>query len=350
MFEERTQQRLLRSAFSQGLANRLGQMLHIVGNKVCQIDIFGSVPNLLVGIKFWCVCRQPFDSDSLLESPRQSLGRTAVHHPAIPDQNNAFRKVLQQCCDKRLSLVSGNVMAKHSEVKSQPARYRRNADSRYNRKSVSAIPAALDWGFAAGCPGSSDDRLKHKAAFICENDSFTAFSRVFLCATSCSFSMIQSHLRCVREPVVRVFGNSSQSSTVHATRPMHRKVCQNISLSQQLREIVSRDRWYSRVFRGIAARAFRAALTDWRSVWTACRCAVLFLGRPGHTVGKLFSTVKPRRALRRSVWLFLNPTSLVPAATWPQADAAPFSCMIMYSSYKILSAKPYCFSELFNGQ
>jgi hypothetical protein len=46
----------------------------------------------------------------------------------------------------------------------------------------------------------------------------------------------------------------------------------------------------------------------------------------------------------------LNPTIPVPATPWLQADAAPFSCMTLYSSYKMLSEKPYCFSELFNGQ
>src|SRR4030042_2721813 len=162
MFEERTQQWLVRLTFPQRFADSFGQMLHGIRNKIGQIDILGPVPNLLIGIKFRCICRKPLDGNSPPESPCKLLGCAAVYHPAVPDQNNAFRDVLQQGCDKGLGLVSGNVMAKQPEITTQSSAFWRYTDRRYNREPVSAVPTVLDRGLASRRPGASDNRLKHK--------------------------------------------------------------------------------------------------------------------------------------------------------------------------------------------
>jgi hypothetical protein len=350
MFEERMQQQLLGLTFSQRLADTFSQMLHVIWNKIGQIDILGPIPNLLIGIKFRCVCRKPFDGDSPPESPCQSLGCTAVYHPSVPDQNNAFRKVLQQDCDKRLHLLGSNVMAKQPEIKSQSSACWRNTDRRYNREPVSAVPTVLYRCLTARCPSASDNRLEHKAAFVSKNDGSIAFSGVFLSAASRSLSMIQSHLRRVRGPAVRVSGSSSPSAPAYAKRPTHRMLCQNAFVSQRLLATVSTVRWHIRAFRGLEAKAFRVASTGWRSAWADGRCAVSLSGHRGHIGDMPLSTVKSHRLLPRNAWLPLSPTTPVPATSWPRAGAAPCSCMTLYFSYKTLSAKPYCFSELFNVQ
>ena len=236
MFEERTQQRLLRSAFSQRLANGSGQMLHILWNKVGQIGILDPVPHLLIGIKFRpvcrrtgrCVCGNPFDDHSLFKSLCQSPSRTAVNHPAIPDQNNAFGKMLQQGSDKRLGFIGGDVMIEQLEIKSHASAYRRSGNSRDNREPIPAIPTVLNRSLATRCPCASDNRLKHKTAFVNENDGFTAFSGFFLSAASRSFAMQQWPLRRVREPVVRASGNSIPSVPTHARRQRHRMIRQSV--------------------------------------------------------------------------------------------------------------------------
>lgn len=350
MFEERTQQRLLTTASSQGLANSFGQMLHIIWYKVGHIRVFGSIPNLLVGIKFWGIRRQPFDRDSFFESPLQFFGSPAMNHPAIPDQNDTLGKTLKQCRDKWLSIFGSDIMAKQFKMKSHLAVYGRNTDCRHDREPISAIPAILDRGFASWRPRPPHNRLKHKAAFISKYDGFTAFSRVFLYAASRFFATLRSHLRCVRGLCVPASDNSSPSLIVYATHLMGRTLCQNAFLSPQPHERASRDHCNSHAFRGLEA-------TDWQVVSTvlpsACK-AVLYAaspsGHPGHTADRLFSIAKLRRMLRRNAWLPANPTILVPATPWLPADAAPFSCMKVYSSYKILSAKPYCFSKLFKAQ
>lgn len=350
MFEERTQQRLLRSAFSQRSANSFGQMLRVVGNKVGQIDIFGSVPNLLVGVKVGRVCRKPFDGNSLFESPNQSPGRTAVYHPAIPNQNNAFRKVIQQCCNKKLGLVNSNIMVGQPEIKPHPSIYWRNTDCRDSREPVSSNPTMLDRSFAARRPCASDDRLKHKAAFVNENNGFTAFSGVFLYSASRRCARWPQPLRCVREPVVPAFDNSTPFVSANARRRRGRILRQSVFGSQQLLAAMSKDRLHTRVFRGLAAEALQVSLTGRRLAWEDDRYEAWLSDRRDHTGDMPPSTAKQHRVLRRNAWLPLNMTNPVSATPWPRADAAPCSCMTLCSSYKILSSKSYCANELFNSQ
>ena len=350
MFEERTQQRLLRSAFSQRLANGSGQMLDVTWNKVGQIGILGPVPHLLIGVKFRCVWGKPFDDNSLFKSLCQSPSRTAVNHPAIPDQNNAFGKMLQQGNDKRLGFFGGDVMIEQLEIKSHLSAYRRSGNSRDHREPVPAIPTVLNRSLATRCPCASNNRLKHKTAFVNENDGFTAFSGFFLSAASRSFAMQQWPLRRVREPVVRASGNSIPSVPTHARRQRHRMMRQSVFGLPQLPVAMSKGRWHSHAFRGFAVEAFPDAATGWRSVWMDGRCVVWISGRPDHTADMPFSTVRPQPVLRQNTWPPSSRTIPVPATPWLKADAAPYSCMTLYSSYKIISAKSSCLSELFNGQ
>jgi len=350
MFEERTQQQFLRSAFSQRLANGFGQMLHIIWNKVSHIDIFRSVPNLLIGVKFGCVCRQPFDGNSLIESFLQSLGRTAVNHPAIPYQDDTFWKMPQQGSHKWLGLIGCNVMVEQLEIKSHASAYRRSGNCRNNRETIPAIPTVLDRCLAARRPCPSDDWLEHKATFVSENDGFTAFSGVFLSAASRFFAMLQWPLRRVRELDAPASGNSTPSGPVHAKCPMRRRICQSVFGRRQRPAAMSKGRWHSHALGGFAADTFPAASTDWRSAWRAGRYGGSISGHPAHAVDRPFSTVKPQPKLRQNAWPPSNPTIPVSATPWPKADAAPYACMTSYSSYKTVSAKVGCLSEFFNGQ
>jgi len=350
MFEERTQQRLLRSAFSQRLANSFGQMLDVTWNKVGQIGILGPVPHLLIRVKFRCVWGKPFDDNSLFKSLCQSPSRTAVNHPAIPDQNNAFGKMPQQGSNKRLGFIGGNVMIKQLEIKSHVSAYRRSGNSRDNREPVPAIPTVLNRGLATRCPCASDNRLEHKAAFIQQNNGFTAFSGFFLYVANRSFAKWLSPVRLVRGLCVRAFGNSSPSVPTHARRQRHRMMRQSVFGLPQLPGAVSKGRWHSRAFRGFATEAFPDTATGWRLVWMGGRCAAWFSGHSDHAENMPFSTVRPQPALRQNAWPLSSLTIPVPATPGLKADVAPYFCMTLYSSYKIMSAKSSCLNELFNGQ
>ena len=350
MLEERTQHRLLGSDFLQRLTNGSGQMPHIIWNKVGQFGVFGPVPRLLIGVKFRCICGKPFDGNSSFKALCQSPSRTTVHHPAIPDKNNSLGKVFQQGSNKRLGLIGGDVMIEQFEIKFHVSAYRRNGNSRDNRDPISAIPTVLNRGLATRRPCASDNRLKHKAAFIQQNNGFTAFSGFFLYVANRSFARGLSPVRLVRGLCVRAFGNSIPSVPTHARCQRHRMMRQSVFGLPQLPDAVSKGCWYSRAFRGFATEAFSDAATGWRSVWMDGRCVVLISGRPDHTADMLFSTVRPQPALRQNAWPLSSLTIPVPATPWPKADVAPYFCMTLYSSYKIISEKSSCLSELFKGQ
>lgn len=350
MVEERTQQRLLRTAISQRLANSSAQMPDILRNKVGQIDMFGPVPHLFVGIKFRGIGGKPFDEHPFLKPLHQLPGRTAMHHPAIPDQDNPFRKVLQQRRDKRDRFLGGNILVKQLEVKSQTSADRRNGDRRDRREPIPTIPTVVDRCLPSRSPSPPYHRLKHKPAFIRKNDGFTAFSGVFLSAASRFLAMPRWLLRRVREPAVRASGNSIPSESAHARLQRHRNALRTVFLARQPHGTGSTGCWHTRVFRAPAAAAFAATLFGRLSIWQDDLYAGWVSGLGGRAVDRRFSIVKPLPGLPQNAERFSSRTSPVPATRWLPACVAPFLRLIVSSSYRIQSAKSGCLNEFFKGQ
>lgn len=316
MVEERTQQRLLRTAISQRLANGSAQMPDILRNKVGQIDIFGSVPHLFVGIEFRGIGGKPFDENSFLKPLHQLPGSAAMNHPAIPDQDNPFRKMLQQRRDKRHRFLGGNIPVKHLEIKPQASAYRRNGNRRDGREPIPTVPTVVNGSLATRSPGAPHHRLKHKPAFIRKNDGFTPFSGVFLSAASRFFAMSQWPLRRVREPAVRVSGNSIPSGSAHARRRRHRNALRTVFLSRRLYGTGSTGCWHTRAFRVPAAVAFSTALFGRPSIWQVGPYAGWVLMTRGRVVDRRFSTAKPPLGLLPNGGQPESQTSPVPAARW----------------------------------
>lgn len=231
MFEERTQQGLLRTAFSQGFTNGPRQMPDVRRNKVGQVDVFGSVPDLLVRIKLGCISGKPFDANAFFKPLYQLSGRTAVNHPSIPHQDNPFGKMFQQRGNKRLRFRGSDIPVEQIEIKSQSSACRRNCNGRDNREPIPSVPTVMNWRLATRSPSTPHHRLQHKPAFVSKNDGFTAFSRVFLSVASRFFARPQWPLRCVRAPGVRVFGNSIPSGPAHARHRRYRSALRTVSVS-----------------------------------------------------------------------------------------------------------------------
>ncbi len=350
MLKKRAQQRLLRTAFSQRLADRSAQMPDILGYKVGQIGILGPVPHLFDGIKFRSIGRKPFKGKSLSESPLQSLAGTAMNHPAIPDQDNPFGKMLPQSRNKRRCIIGLNIMVKHVKIKAHSSANRRDGKGRDNRKPIPAIPTVVNGGLSSWCPRTADHRLKHKAAFIHKNDGFTAFSRVFLYAASRFSAMLQWPLRRVREPGVPASDNSNPSEQGDARPRRNRTQCQSAFLLRRPPAITSTADWYIHGFRGLATRVFPTAPIGRRLVWQDGRCGAWASWRRGHDADRRFSIDKPLPELLQNGTPLLSRTILVPATRWPPAGVAPFLNGIVSASYETLPAKSSCLSEFFKGQ
>jgi len=195
---------------TDGFTNFLFKFANIFGNIIGQVRIFAAVPDLLDRIKIRCIRRQPFHINTA-ESSLQSFGTAAMYHPAIHNQDKPSRKMRQQFCHKGLKIISDNVMATNSEIQSQRRAFRRNRNGRNSRQSVAAIPAIMNGSLSLPSPGAPNSWLKHKAAFIQQNDGFTAFSGFFLYGANRSFAKWLFAVRLVRELCVRAFGNCSPS-------------------------------------------------------------------------------------------------------------------------------------------
>ncbi len=119
----------------------------------------------------------------------------------------------QQFCHKALKILSDNVVVTNNEIQFQMPEFRRNHNGRNSRQSVTAVPTVMDGSLSLPSPGSPNGRLKHKAAFIQQNDGFTPFSGFFLYGANRSFAKWLSPVRFVRELCVLAFGNCSPSAS-----------------------------------------------------------------------------------------------------------------------------------------
>lgn len=197
---------------TEGVTNFLFKFGNIFGNIIGQVRIFAAVPNLLDRIKIRCIRRQPFHINTA-ESSLQSFGPATMYHPTIHDQDKPSLKMRQQFCHKGLKIIGDNIMVTNSEIQSQTPASRRNRNGRNSRQSIAAVPAIMNGSLSLTSPGSPNSWVKHKTAFIQQNDGFTPFSGFFLYGANRSFAKWLSPVRLVRELCVLAFGNCSPSAS-----------------------------------------------------------------------------------------------------------------------------------------
>lgn len=99
--------------------------------------------------------------------------------------------------------------------------FRRNRNGGNSRQSITAVPAIMDGSLSLPGPGSPNSRLKHKAAFVQQNDGFTAFTCFFLYVANRSFAKWLFAVHPVGELCVRAFGNCSPSASGFARLVKH---------------------------------------------------------------------------------------------------------------------------------
>ena len=315
MFEERSKQGLLRTRPPQRFADGSGKLLNILRNEVSQVGVFGSVPHLLIGVEIGGVGRQPFDVQPSGKTLSQTACGRAMHRPAVPHQDNAFGKMLQQCGHEGFGLVGGDIVVEHVEIETQSTPLRRERDGRDDRQSVASVPAIVNRRLAFGGPGATDRRLQHKAAFVRENNGFTVSSSVFLYSASVVCATRQWPLRRVRGHAVRAFGNSSPYDGVRAIHPTDRRLCRSVCVSVRQSAAGSIIRWDSPVVSDRVRAIAPAASTDCRSAWTEHRDAIWLSRRRGRLAEMLLPTDRLQRALRRNAEPPGTETILDPAAS-----------------------------------
>ncbi len=190
-------------------ANFAPKANNIFRDKVGQVSILASVPNLLRRIKLRCISRQPLNFDSSGQTPPESSGPRSVNRPTIHDKYKAMRQMRKQSTNEGFKIICPNIMTPQVKIETQAMPLRRNSNRRDGRKSVMSGPAIQERCLSPRPPGTTDQRLEHKAAFIRENNATTGFLGFFLYVASLSCATLRWLSRRVLELVVRVSGNSN---------------------------------------------------------------------------------------------------------------------------------------------
>lgn len=333
-----------------GFTNFLSKFANIFGNIIGQVRILAAIPNLLDRIEIRCIRRQPFHIEPMAKSPLQSFSTATMYHPAIHNQDKPSRKMRRQFCHKCLKIISDNVVGTNSEIQFQMPAFRRNRNGRNSRQSVTAVPAIMNRSLSLPSPCSPNSRLKHKTAFIQQNDGFTPFSGFFLYVANRFFAKWLFALRLVRELCVRAFGNCSPSVSRFARLVKDGNKLETSSESPLQYVPTSTSSFCSRKLSGrcladdptFDVACPKVSLADRVSAWVRGLWRRLFCGHraiepPNCQKSQLFG--QPGGFHRRRS-----------AAPLLVADAAEVPLLFLLVSYIILSANTGSFLYFFKGQ
>jgi len=273
-----------------------------------------------------------------------------MHHPTIPDHDNAFRKMGQQISHERLGFLGMDVLVEHGEVQSQPATLRRNGNGRNDREPIASIPTVVDRCLPLRGPRATHRGLQQEAAFIGKNKGFTASAGVFLCAASLFCTTQPWLVRRAPAHGVRASGSSSPCVAAGAKHPTDRRSRRSVCESPRRSAPRSTVRWQSRGASPLAEAASANVRFVACSISAWGRDGLWPLARGDHRAGTPSPTGRQPRELPPPAEPPRTDNILVSAASSLVADAAPHPCVIRTSPCEQLSAKTECFNELFKAQ
>jgi len=247
---------------------------YVIRNIVGKLAILAVIPDLLDRIKFRSISRKPFDVDTPGKSPTQSSFCPTVNRPAVENQDNASRKVFQKLRYKCLKIIHPDIAVLDREVQIQTMTFRRNADSRNGRESVSSVPAILNRCLSSWRPGASNGRLKHKTAFINQYGGSAGSTGFFLYESNPCFSTLLWPAHRVLLLVFRASGNSNPAFAESARRAQHGNLRRNVSVSTRQYVAGSTSRFCNHLLWDPLKEAFAALRAVFGTVCTALTEAV----------------------------------------------------------------------------
>ena len=191
------------------LKNTCSKCVNVLRNMVGQVCVFASIPDLFNWVEIGRVGRQPFDIDPASKTFTQPFSSRAMNRPAIHNQDNAPRQVLQNFRHEEFESIGTDVVRLKVEIEPQMTAFRRNAENRNGRKTIPSVPTIENRGLAPWGPSPPHQRLKHKAGFVQKNDATPCSSRFFLSGANPLDASCRWPSRRVPGPAVRVSDNSS---------------------------------------------------------------------------------------------------------------------------------------------
>lgn len=208
--EERMQTVGLMAIGFKEMIEGLVQLIDVFGDDVGQISVFGLVPNVLDGIEFGCVCRQPFDLEPGSTHLRKLPNSGTMSRQAITDEDKRAAQVRMDFSQEANKVGRSSVVVKEFVIQAQPGGPRRPSDCGQCRDSIVTIPRVLNRCVSFGSPHSPPQRLQQIATFIEKNQASLPLEALFLSATSLRGASGRCHPRSVRAPAVLASANSNR--------------------------------------------------------------------------------------------------------------------------------------------
>jgi hypothetical protein len=300
-----------------GRTNSFLELIYIIRNIIGKVAILAVIPDLLNRIKLRCIRRQPFQLDSPGKSSLQTSCAPAMHKPAIQNQNNTLWKMNKKLPDKKHKIVNTDVCILDVKIQTQLMTYGRNTDSANGRELVVTFPVVKQRRLASWSPGSTNQRLEHKAAFIQQNDGSTTFSCVFLYKANAPFARFLWPAHCVLWHAVPAFGNCSADEKECTRHLIVDNRHQNSSELSELLFLASTDRFCSHWLWRLLTVCFGVFAVVCLSSGMVGKVVVCWLMLPGRLFCKRLSSVPPSWAMRRLVERFRGFPGLCSAVVQP---------------------------------
>lgn len=341
--EERTKQLSIPLGSGQCGADSLAQIVSVVKEEISQTAaVLAVAPDILNRVELGGIEREQLNF--------QSPDRSAMNHPQVPHQDDSLGKLPEQVGHKGLRQVGVNVAVVDGKEQIRPLAFAREGQGRNDRKPVSPSPAVQHRRLPLRCPRSANGRLEQEAAFVHENDGFTALMRLFLYAATSRAAMFPRPLGRLRGSVFRVFDSSIPLSEAGSSRPRDCRLRQSAggSVGRSAGEYIAR--WHGRACGALEAEVGADATSGGRSIWAWGRGAVATSGPSGRLADGQLSTWRPPRVKRPVAWLCSLLNSPVLPVRRHETAAAGVLVLFLLFSWKAIRDIGFFVLSLLKGQ
>lgn len=244
--------------------------MKVVRDDVGQAAVFRLIPDVLDGIKVWCVRREPLHAKPG-RGVRQELSRCGtVGRQTIPNQNDGTTQVSMDLAHELNEVARSRIVIQEFIVQPQSQRPGGSRDGSNCCDSTPFIPRALHGRAAARCPHTPSQRLQQKPTFVDKNQASLTFEALFLVAANIRDASGRSPPRPARGRGAPAFADSSPidaTNAAHTPDETPRRTIAGSCLAPKVRS--SRPvRIPSTACRASTPRSIRSAGA--RTAWAPC--------------------------------------------------------------------------------
>jgi hypothetical protein len=141
-------------------------LVHILGQKIRLIVIFGMLPHHFDRVQVQRITGQPFDLTPADLGLTEQVRHLAVNYKPIPNQDELPAQVTMDLFEKGDHFWGTNMGSVQFKIQSYPMPPREESRGRNRRQAILAIPIVLDRGMPPRSPGAPHQRLQNEATLV----------------------------------------------------------------------------------------------------------------------------------------------------------------------------------------